>query len=97
MILTVGQFHNEGECMAPLPLRIVFFQSQRLVDSAPRLTTLTLPAIHLSRALHHLVLSLAEAIAISKIEETMEAYFISRLNRLDRLYPECLLVTPFKA
>jgi hypothetical protein len=62
--------------MAPLPLRVVFLQSQRLVDSAPRLKALTLPAIHLSRALHHLVLSLAEAIATSKIEETMGAYFI---------------------
>jgi hypothetical protein len=67
--------------MGPLPLRIAFFQSQCLIDAAPHLRVFALPAIHLSRALRHLILSLADAIALSKIEETMIAYLILRLNR----------------
>ena len=68
---------------------MAFLQCQSLVDAASHMDAFALQAIHLSRALLHLIIRLAEAVDLSSMEESSEAYHISKLKRwalfVDRL------------
>ncbi|KIM19870.1 hypothetical protein M408DRAFT_13274 [Serendipita vermifera MAFF 305830] len=80
------KFRNDQDLQAHLPLRVAFLQCQRLVAAAPRHKIFGLPLIHLSRALLHLIISLAEEITREKLGDTTIASLISRMkSRVDDL------------
>jgi hypothetical protein len=74
------QFRNDRDPPSPLTLKMAFLQCQSLVDAASHMDAFALQAIHLSRALLHLIIRLAEAVDLSSMEESSEAYHISKLK-----------------
>jgi hypothetical protein len=60
---------------------MAFLQCQSLVNVASHMDAFALQAIHLSRALLHLTVRLAEAVDLSSMDETVEAHHISKLKK----------------
>jgi hypothetical protein len=75
------QFPNDRDHPSPLPLKMAFLQCRALVDAASHMDAFALQAIHLSRALLHLIIRLAEAVDLSSMDETVEAHHISKLKK----------------
>ena len=51
------------------------------MNAASHMDAFALQAIHLSRALLHLIIRLADAVDLSSMDETVEAHHISKLKK----------------
>jgi hypothetical protein len=75
------QFRNDHDHPSPLPLKMAFLQCRTLMDAASHMDAFALQAIHLSRALLHLIIRLAEAVDLSLMDEIIEDHHISKLKK----------------
>jgi hypothetical protein len=79
--LNIWKFHYDYNCPSPLALELAFLECRGLGNDTAELDVFALTAIHLSQALLHLIVCLAEEAHQSPMDETLKAHDISRANR----------------